>query len=160
MNCDICSASNADPVYPFIGASKFWTIKLAPNQSLLGRCVVAAKRHVGDLGDLTAAEMIDFLAVVRGLKSAVRQSLGATMFNWSCYMNLAYRTSQASPPDPHVHWWLVPRYRQQVEIQGVTFEDPHFGHPYDHSRWQEVSPEIRNYLVREIRMYLPTEMLC
>jgi diadenosine tetraphosphate (Ap4A) HIT family hydrolase len=122
MTCDICTASREYSLYPLIGESEFWTIKLAPNQSLLGRCVVAAKRHVGDLADLTDDEMIDFLTVVRGLENAVRQSLGATMFNWSCYMNLAYRTR---PPNPHVHWWLVPRYQQQIEIQGVTFEDPH-----------------------------------
>jgi hypothetical protein len=41
MTCDICSASSADPVYPLIGASEFWTTELAPNQSLLGRYVVA-----------------------------------------------------------------------------------------------------------------------
>jgi diadenosine tetraphosphate (Ap4A) HIT family hydrolase len=157
MTCEICSASREDLAYVLIGESEFWTIKLAPNQSLLGRCVVAAKRHVGDLADLTAEEIIDFLEVVRRLESALRRSFAPTMFNWSCYMNVAYRTS---PPDPHVHWWLVPRYQQEVEIQGVTFEDPHFGHPYDHYRWQEVSPETKNHLAREIRTHLPTEMLC
>jgi diadenosine tetraphosphate (Ap4A) HIT family hydrolase len=147
IDCEICSGSREDPAYPLIGESEFWIVKLAPNQSLLGRCVVATKRHVGDLADVTPAELMDFLEVVRRLEYAIRQSFSATMFNWSCYMNVAYRND---PPNPHVHWWLVPRYRQQVEVHGLTFKDPHFGHPYDHYRWQEVPPEMRNYLVREI----------
>jgi diadenosine tetraphosphate (Ap4A) HIT family hydrolase len=148
MICEICSSSREDSTYPLVSESQFWLVKLAPNQSLLGRCVVAARRHVGDLAELTPAEMTDFLQVVRQLEGAIKQSLGATMFNWSCYMNLAY---QADPPDPHVHWWLAPRYRQPVEVHGILFEDPHFGHPYDHRRWQEVTPEVRDYLVSEIR---------
>jgi diadenosine tetraphosphate (Ap4A) HIT family hydrolase len=113
---------------------------------------VATKRHVGDLAELSPEEVIDFLEVVRQLENAIKQSFGATMFNWSCHMNLAYRND---PPNPHVHWWLVPRYAQQAVLPAGTFEDPHFGHPYDHYRWQEVSPEVKDYLVREIRSHLP-----
>jgi ribonuclease HI len=47
-------------------------------------------------------------------------------------MNHAYRND---PPNPHVHWWGVPRYNHAVVIDEWVFEDPQFGNPYDHYRW-------------------------
>ena len=46
-------------------------------------------------------------------------------------------------PDPHVHWWAVPRYIQPVVIGDWTFTDLDFGGHYDHHRWMDVPEEIR-----------------
>jgi hypothetical protein len=62
-------------------------------------------------------------------------------------VNVAYRNN---PPNPHVHWWLVPRYAQQVVIHAGTSEDPHFGHPYDHYRWQEVVQPLHHLWMCQI----------
>ena len=72
----------------------------------------------------------------------------ATMFNWSCYMNLSYREN---PPDPHIHWWVVPRYSHSVKVGTLTFEDPLFGSPYDHAMRREVSQEVRQLIAERLR---------
>jgi diadenosine tetraphosphate (Ap4A) HIT family hydrolase len=88
---------------------------------LLGRCGVRLRRHAESVRDLSDAEVLNFRSVASALERAERAAFGATMFNWSYLMNLAYR---ASPPDPHVHWWLVPRYDHAVIFAGAHFEDP------------------------------------
>jgi diadenosine tetraphosphate (Ap4A) HIT family hydrolase len=147
MNCPICSWSKENMDYPFIYETSLWIVKLAPNQSLLGRCVVSTRRHVEDLPHLTHQEVIDFFEIIRQLENALRQAFNATMFNWSCYMNHAYRETS---PNPHVHWWVVPRYNDTRELGGITFKDSHFGDPYDHSQWQDVSAEIKAQIIEKI----------
>jgi diadenosine tetraphosphate (Ap4A) HIT family hydrolase len=100
------------------------------------------------VADITPDELLDWLTVVKTLEAALRTAFDATLFNWSCYMNHSYRES---PPDPHIHWWAVPRYNHQVQIDDWVFEDPQFGNPYDHNRWIKVPPEIHRKIAEEIR---------
>ena len=113
MVCPVCSWSWDNVEYLFLWETKTWRVCLAPNQSLVGRCVIHLKRHTGDLADLTKDEVLEFLDVVKALEEALRSTFGATMFNWSCYINFAYRENH---PNPHVHWWAVPRYKHPVRI--------------------------------------------
>ncbi len=151
MACPICAWSPGDPDYRFLYETEHWRVVLAPNQCLLGRCIVHLKRHSGDLGDLTRDELIEWLEVVQTLEDALRSAFGATMFNWSCYMNHAYREGT---PNPHVHWWAVPRYDHPVTVGAWIFKDPHFGSPYDHHRWTEVPKEIHQQIVKRIQQGL------
>jgi len=135
MTCPICSWSAVDPNYLFIHETKFWRIVLAPNQCLVGRCIVCLKRHCGDIAEIRPEEVLEWLSVAALIEAALRRIFYATMFNWSCYMNLAYRES---PPDPHVHRWVVPRYNHPVKLGYDVFEDPDFGSPYNQSLWRDV----------------------
>ena len=101
MPCPICSWTPANTKYRLIFKTEYWRIVLAPNQSLVGRCVVHLKRHAGDLLQLTQNELVEWLEVVTTLESTVRSAFDATMFNWSCYMNHSYREDS---PNPHIHW--------------------------------------------------------
>ncbi len=67
-------------------------------------------------------------------------------------MNLSYRGEQ---PDPHIHWWAVPRYNHSVLVDAIKFEDPDFGNPYDHARYLEVPKEVRKGIVEQIQKGLP-----
>jgi diadenosine tetraphosphate (Ap4A) HIT family hydrolase len=100
------------------------------------------------VADLTQEEILDWLEVVRSHEPALQSAFGATLFNWSCYMNHAFRVAS---PVPHVHWWAVPRYDHPVPVADWVFEDPDFGSPYDHDRWLEVPDEIRRELVARIQ---------
>src|SRR4051794_9157183 len=108
-NCPICAWSPENIEYPLVFETPFWRIVLAPNQALPGRCIVHLKRHCGDLADLTREALLEWLTVVQTLENALQSAFGATLFNWSCYMNHAYREET---PNPHIHWWAVPRYAQ------------------------------------------------
>ena len=156
MTCPICSWFQDNPEYLFLGETKYWRICLAPNQSLLGRCAIHLKRHAGDLVNLTEEEILEFSRVIQSVEYSVKSAFEATMFNWSCYMNHSYREN---PPDPHIHWWAVPRYNHPVQFNGWVFEDPHFGNPYDHHRWLEVPQDVRVKIAEKIRekMLFPEE---
>jgi len=149
MDCPICKWTPDNADYRFVYDTEFWRVVLAPNQSLVGRCVVHLKRHSGTLADLTHEEISDWLALVRVHEAALRSALGATMLNWSCYMNHAYREPL---PNPHVHWWAVPRYNHQVSVCDWAFEDPEFGSPYDHYKWVEVPSAIQSEIVERIQL--------
>ena len=148
MPCPICSWTPANTKYRLIFETEYWRIVLAPNQCLVGRCVVHLKRHAGDLLQLTQNELVEWLEVVTTLESEVRSAFDATMFNWSCYMNHSYREDSLNP---HIHWWAVPRYNHPVKIADWVFDDPSFGEPYDHNRWLDVPEEIHQEIAERIK---------
>jgi len=151
MACPICAWSPDSPVYSLLYETDTWRVVLAPNQALVGRCILHLKRHCGDLAELTADEVLDWLAVVKIMENALRTAFDATLFNVSRYMNHAYREN---PPDPHIHWWLVPRYNHKVELQGWSFEDPEFGNPYRHDLSLEVPESLHGEIGARIRLAL------
>lgn len=158
MKCLLCSitpeAVRADPNYPFLAESPHWTIVVPPNQCLLGRCVIRLRRHAESVGELTDDEMLEFRDVALALERAERAAFGTTMFNWSCLMNLAF---QVNPPDPHVHWWLVPRYDRVVDFAGARFEDPQFGSPYDPTRFWRPPGDVLQAIAAELGRHLAIE---
>ncbi len=148
MSCPICAWTRGNEDYPLLYETPLWRVVLAPNQSLLGRCVVQLKRHEGDLANQTEAELSEWLGLVRVLEPALQQAFGATMFNWSCYMNHSYR---AEPFEPHIHWWAVPRYERPVTFGEQVFTDPTFGDPYEHGRYITVTDELRAKIVMRLQ---------
>ncbi len=138
MTCQICSWDSGNSDHKFIYQTNYWRVVLAPNQALLGRCVLHLLRHEPQLSGLTTAEHSDWFTLVKALEAALRSAFNSTLFNWSCYMNHAYREN---PPNPHVHWWIVPRYDHPFDLLGMQFADPDFGSPYDHSRRIEL-PDV------------------
>jgi diadenosine tetraphosphate (Ap4A) HIT family hydrolase len=145
MKCDYCRELNKDEL---IFETKFWKVVIAPDQAYLGRCYVILKRHCGDLAELENSEWSDFIEIVKKVESALKKSFNATMFNWTCLMNNAYRND---PPNPHVHWHLRPRYNHKVEFAGEVFEDPEFGHHYSRERKQEISDVVKKKIVDRIK---------
>lgn len=151
MACPICAWPQGSQDYPLLLETPLWRVVLAPNQALLGRCVVQLKRHEGELAHQTEAETREWLELVRRLEPALRKAFGATMFNWSCYMNHSYRVK---PYEPHIHWWVVPRYEAAVAFAGLRFTDPTFGEPYEHGRYITVSDELRATVVARLKAAL------
>ena len=127
----------------------YWQVILMPNQSYLGYCNVSLKRrNCGDLADVTNEEMLDFLQLVKILENTFRKAFDATMFNWTCLMNLAY---QDSPPTPHVHWHFRPRYNRKVTFGGVEFVDQLFGQHYAWPPTERIlSDKTRKLIIDEI----------
>lgn len=127
----------------------FWKVELnSHDQTNLGRSFVSAQRDVGTMSDLTNEEWIDFGQVVKKLETACKKAFGATMFNWTCLMNLAY---QNDPPDPRVHWHFRPRYNEIIEFHGEKFEDIAFGHHYQGQTARNVSDDLARKIVKTIQ---------
>ena len=71
-----------------------------------GHLLVAPRRHVGDLGDLTPAEHLEMMETIARLTAVLREELKAEGFNVG--LNLG-RTAGAGLPG-HLHWHIVPRW--------------------------------------------------
>lgn len=129
--------------------TKYWFILLAPDQKNLGTCVIALKRHEGDLGKLNNEEWQEFSKIVTNLQNALKKAFNSTMFNWGCLMNASYLKEQ---PDPHVHWHFIPRYKERVEFGGLTFEDPCFGFSTMKSKEgvRKIPENVRMKIIKQI----------
>jgi diadenosine tetraphosphate (Ap4A) HIT family hydrolase len=104
--------------------TEHWLVLLAPDQRNLGTCVVALKRQEKELSGLNMDEWSDLSLIVKNMELSVKKAFQATMFNWGCLMNSAYRDD---PPTPHLHWHFIPRYQNPVHFMNKTFYDPCFG---------------------------------
>lgn len=113
--------------------TKHWKIVLVRDQRYIGRLVIKTKQPRESLPDLTPEEQSDFFDLAKRLESIFKEKFGATMFNYSCLMNHAYRDEEA----PHVHFHFRPRYKNSVTILGQEFSDPNFGEHY-------LSPTLNN----------------
>jgi len=133
--------------------TNLWDIKLSEDQTYFGRCVVVLKRECAALSDLTEAEMLDFLNIVRKYETLFKVKYGATMFNWTCLMNNAYKNN---PPEPQMHWHCRPRYKETVVFEGVEFKDPNFAHHYERGTESNLDDKTREKLLDQLRSYLNT----
>jgi|SRR3989344_4593219 len=148
MNCFFCTDQDAENK---IDQSEYWNIYLSNNQTYLGRCLIALKRHASDLAELEKVEWQDFINLVERIEKSMTRSFEPTLFNWACLMNNAY---QEIIPNPHVHWHLVPRYSHVVEFDGEIFEDLEFGHHYNSQKSKNIPPNLRQILISRIKKNL------
>lgn len=143
---------NEENEYLVLETAHWKTMLTADQKTYLGRCAVWLKRSCGDLAELTSEELLDFHELVKKLEHACRKAFNATMFNWTCLMNNAYRTV---PPNPQVHWHFRPRYNQIVIFAGTEFHDKLFGSHYElHTDSRDIGSEIRSLIVEELKKHL------
>ena len=145
MECKLCSQLK-NPETKVL-ETNFWLAKIDKNQSELGRTLLILKRHCPSLATVTAEENKNLLEVVKKLEPALKQAFGCEMLNVSCLMNHAYKNS---PPNPHVHWHIRPRYREKVEFEGIVFEDSEFGSHYDPKVKRVLEPPILKKITERV----------
>ena len=126
-NCTWCNLTDSEKKYILID-SKYWDVFLADKQDYLGRCILVLKRHCESLSQLNDEEWAELKNLIEQLETAITNSLGANMFNWSCLMNDFYKSDT---PNPHLHIHLRPRYKSPVTINGESFYDEEFAHHYN-----------------------------
>lgn len=125
--------------------SKFWKVELSGDQLYLGRAYVICKTKRESLSELTDEEFSGLHAVIKKYEDLLKKTFGATLFNWTCLMNHAYREK---PYTPQVHFHVRPRYEKEVNIDGLVFKDPNFG---DHYHLQDsVSDRVSEETFAEI----------
>jgi hypothetical protein len=132
--CDICQFLGNKPLKNQILTTNYWTVGVIPDQPYLGRALITLLTHKGSLGQLSD-----------------EQALGAKPLNIGCFMNHGYRDD---PPHPHVHWQLFPRYKDPVELKGITFQDDRYGEFYDNDAQNLVGDEVVEEIVNKLRAAL------
>ena len=87
---------------------------LFKEQSHPGRCIVAYKDHVSELVDLTDEERNAFFADVAKAARAIHAAFHPDKVNYGAYGDTGC----------HLHFHLVPKYRDQYEWNGVFQMNP------------------------------------
>ena len=118
QNCAYCMREDApallDAFGIFICELSVSSLILFKEQSHPGRCIVAYKDHVGELTDLTDEERNAFFADVAKASNAIHKAFQPDKVNYGAYGDTGR----------HLHFHLVPKYKDQFEWGGVFQMDP------------------------------------
>lgn len=96
-------------------------------QEFVGDCIISCNKE--SLSELTNEEWIELGKLEKELERITKKVFGATMFNFACLMNNAYRDNEK----PHVHFHFIPRYRDTITLFDKKYRDKHFG--YNMWKW-------------------------
>jgi len=96
-------------------------------QEFPGACIISGQKE--QLSDMTSEEWQELGALEKELERVCKKVFKATMFNFACLMNNAYRDNEK----PHVHFWFVPRYKEPIKLFNKEYKDRHFG--YNFWKW-------------------------
>ena len=134
--------------------TNYWKIILADDQRYLGYLIIKTKEPRQALPELTSEEQSDFFSLIKKLENFYKEKFGATMFNYSCLMNHAYRDGET----PHVHYHFRPRYKNPITVLGQEFKDPNFGEHYlnssSYGNGKIIIPdEVRTHIMKEFLSY-------
>jgi diadenosine tetraphosphate (Ap4A) HIT family hydrolase len=79
-----------------------------------GFCRVILNRHAVEMTDLSPEERDALMRVVYAVEAAIRETLGADKMNLASLGNMT----------PHVHWHVVPRFRNDRHYPGPIWATP------------------------------------
>ncbi|MCR5477753.1 MAG: HIT family protein [Lachnospiraceae bacterium] len=109
---------------------------LFKEQSHKGRVIVACKRHVDDLTDLTAQERAQFTEDLNRVAEVVHEIFQPDKVNFGAYGDTMH----------HMHVHVVPKYRDGYEWGGVFAMNPHENEPSE-AELDRLVEQIRAKLV-------------
>ena len=90
-------------------------------QEFPGDCIISSDKE--SLSDLTPEDWIELGILEKELERVTKKIFNATMFNFACLMNDAYKDNET----PHVHFHFIPRYDGERIILNKKYIDRHFG---------------------------------
>ena len=97
-----------------IGELPMSKVILFKEQSHRGRVIVASKRHVDDITDLTREERIQFMEDVNHVAEILHELFHPDKINFGAYGDTMH----------HLHFHLVPKYKDGYEWGGVFAMNP------------------------------------
>lgn len=131
--CLLCGGAS-----PVLLEGELWTVILNRNQNLLGKTLIATKRHTEDVAALRENEWEELHALIRRVKARLIRAFRPDHWNYAFLMNL----------DLHVHLHVWPRYASPREYEGIRFEDPDFPGPVDPTRELRLPEQVHAELGR------------
>lgn len=112
--------------------SNNWTVLFVSwCQEFPGDCIISSNMKRKSLSELTKEEWIELGELEKELERVCNKVLNATMYNFACLMNNAYRDNK----EPNVHFHFLPRYSKETIIVDKKYKDKHFG--YNFWKWSE-----------------------
>ena len=133
MNCAYCMVGALVTKFGIkiceLETSKVYLFK---EQSHKGRVIVAHKKHVGDMTELTPEERNAYFADIARVSKALQEVFQPQKINYGAYGDTGH----------HLHFHLVPKYRDEYEWGNVFAMNP---------ERKYCSQEEYDILVNEIR---------
>ena len=96
-------------------------------QEFVGQCIISCDKE--SLSELNDEDWMELGRLEKELERVCKKEFNATMFNFACLMNNAYRDNDKA----HVHFQFMPRYKEKLEIFNKVYVDKHFG--YNFWKW-------------------------
>jgi diadenosine tetraphosphate (Ap4A) HIT family hydrolase len=132
----------------------YWKIILCDDQRYFGYLIIKTVTQRESLPDITEEEQFDFFRLIKKLEAFYKEKFCATMFNYSCLMNNAYRDHEK----PWVHFHMRPRYSVPVSLFGNEYADPNFGEHYLSASLSgngkvSIPEEVKAYIISELKEY-------
>ena len=113
-------------------------VYLFKEQSHRGRVIAAHKKHVGDQTELTPEERCSYFEDIAKISSALRKIFNPQKINYGAYGDTG----------SHLHFHLVPKYKDEYEWGGVFLMNPDRVY-LDDAEYADMINEIREALKEE-----------
>ena len=110
-------------------------VYLFREQSHPGRVIVAHKKHVSEMTDLTPDERAEYFEEINRVSSAIHKAFNPQKVNYGAYGDTGC----------HLHFHLVPKYKDGFEWGGVFEMNPKRVTLTD-SEYSEMIEKIKAYL--------------
>ncbi len=135
-NCSYCAEGELVAKFGIkiceLNASKVYLFK---EQSHKGRVIVASKFHVSEMIELTDEERNAFFADVNHVANAIHKAFAPDKVNYGAYGDTGH----------HLHFHLVPKYKDEFEWGGTFAMDPKQKTLTD-AEYAELIDELKKYL--------------
>ena len=115
-----------------LDATKVYLFK---EQSHKGRVIVASKYHVSEITELTDEQRNAFFADVNHVAEAIHKAFSPDKVNYGAYGDTGH----------HLHFHLVPKYKDEFEWGGTFAMDPKQKTLTD-AEYDELIKELKKYL--------------
>ena len=115
-----------------LDATKVYLFK---EQSHKGRVIVASKYHVSEITELTEEQRNAFFADVNHVAEAIHKAFSPDKVNYGAYGDTGH----------HLHFHLVPKYKDEFEWGGTFAMDPKQKTLTD-AEYDELINELKKYL--------------
>lgn len=160
--CVSCTQPDADD--RIIAFTELFKVILHPNQTSVGTLIVATRRHVPRLADLSPAESDELINLLKVVETSLERAFDADLINIYYQRNWAYRKENPDPPfkdgrpNPHVHVHIMPRYSRRVRFEGEDWVDQAFGEPFI---WQKrtVDEDMKVAVISHVQQHLPIRFI-
>lgn len=123
--------------------SKHWTWSLREDQVTLGSSVLSLNRECASFSEISLNESEDLKRIVQVLEATLQKLFTYDRINYLMLMM----------QDFHVHFHVIPRYQEQKDLLGFTWQDSDWPKPsnlkklgLDHEILIELLEEIKNNL--------------
>lgn len=110
-------------------------VYLFKEQSHLGRCIVAHKKHVSEMVELTPEERNIYFEDINKVATALHKAFSPNKINYGAYGDTGH----------HLHFHLVPKYKDEFEWGNVFEMNPEKKY-LSEEEYAEIIKKIKAYL--------------